>query len=403
MALYKCKVIDEFGKKHIIKYDSFSKEETIDYIKNKNYIIIEVKQIKNNMDLKIAFRKLNKIKSKDLYIFCKQLHSTLKAGITIVKSIELLNLQMKNKRFKAIIDQLYNELLIGNTFSQALSNHKDVFPLIFISMVEAGEISGNIDIVMSRLSSHYEKEYKIENKVKSAMIYPIILAIVSSAVVIFLLISVMPTFVGLYSDSGVPLPFATVILLDVSEIIKKLWYLIIFLLVIVFLGISKLKKVRSVRYKIDYYKLRVPIYNNMVLKIAITRFTRTLSILMSSGVALLRALETASKVTGNAYIGQSILNAKEDVGKGLSLSKSLKSQNIFPITLYSMIKIGEDSGCIDEILDKAANYYDEEVDTAIHKLITMLEPIMIVLMAAIIGFIVLAMVTPMFDMIRIVQ
>lgn len=403
MALYKCKIIDQIGKKQIIKHDAYSLEETVDFLKKNNYIIIEIKQIKNNIVVKFDLNKLKKVKSKDLYIFCKQLQSMIKAGITIVKCLEILSVQMENKRFKKIVRHIYKDLLTGNTFSEALSNHRDVFPIIFISMVEAGEISGNIEVVMFRLANHYEKEYKIENKVKSAMTYPIILVIVSSSVVIFLLISIMPTFVELYKSSGVPLPIVTLILLNISQIIRAQWYLIIPLSVTAIFGITKLKKLESFRYRIDYYKLRVPILKSIVLKLATSRFTRTLSTLMSSGVPLLQALETVSKVTGNSYIGKLILDAKEGVKSGLSLSQPLRSQNVFPPMVYSMIKIGEDSGSFVEILDKTANFYDEEVENAIQKLITLIEPIMIVMMAAVIGFIVLAMITPMFDMMKIVQ
>lgn len=403
MAVYKCNVVDASGKKHKIIRDAESKAEIIDYLKLNNYIIIDIKKTEGSISIGGSLGNLKKIRSKDLSVFCKQLYAMLKAGVTIVTSLEILKQQTENKRLSKIIGQMYEDLQKGNTLSEALSHHKDAFPEIFISMVEAGELSGNIDVIMNRLSNHFEKEYKIENKVKSAMTYPAILAVVASSVVVFLLTSVMPTFVDMYSSSGVPLPGITTALIGISNALKNYWYIIILFIVIISFIISVLKKNAKVQYQSDYYKLQIPVYKNLAIKVATSRFTRTLSTLMGSGVPLLQALDTVSGVTGNTYIGSKILEAKEDVRRGLSLSQPLKKQNIFPPMVHNMIKIGEDSGSIEEILDKTADFYDEEVETAIQRLTAMLEPLMIVFMAIIIGFIVLAMVIPMFDMVKTVQ
>lgn len=401
MALYKCSVINQTGKREKINHNAESRAEVIDYLKQNNYIIIDINKSEGSVDL--SGLKPSKIKSKDLAVFCKQLYAMLKAGVTIVNSLDILKQQTENKRLSKIISQLYEDLQKGNTFSESLSHHKDAFPTIFISMVEAGELSGNIDVIMNRLAVHFEKEYKIENKVKSAMTYPAILAIVCIAVVIFLLTTIMPTFVDMYSSSGVELPQITKTMIALSEILKNYWYLLALAVMSIIFAVSALSKNKDIKLKEDYFKLKIPVVKNLVLKVATSRFTRTLSTLMGSGVPLLQALETVSGVTGNTYIGSKILEAKEDVRKGYALSQPLKQQGVFPPMVHSMIKIGEDSGSIEEILDKTADFYDEEVDTAVTRLTTMLEPIMIVFMAIIIGFIVLAMVTPMFDMVNSVQ
>lgn len=401
MAAYKCTVIDQSGKKQKIKYSAESKQEVVDYLKQNKYTIINIEKAENTINLNRVSGK--RIKSKDLAVFCKQLFAMLRAGVTIVNGLEILRQQTENKRLAKIINQMYEDLQKGNTFSEALAQHKDAFPNIFISMVEAGELSGNIDTIMDRLSTHFEKEYKIENKIKSAMTYPAILSVVCVAVVIFMLTTIMPTFVDMYSSSGVPLPAVTTMLINLSYALKEYWYLFVFGIFVIVFGISILQKSSSVKYKEDYYKLKLPIVKNLALKVATSRFTRTLSTLMGSGVPLLQALDTVSGVTGNTYIGSKILEAKEDVRKGMALSQPLKQQGVFPPMVHSMIKIGEDSGSIEEILDKTADFYDEEVDTAVQRLTTMLEPIMIVFMAIIIGFIVIAMVTPMFDMVQSVQ
>ena len=298
---------------------------------------------------------------------------------------------------------MHEDLQKGNSFSGVLQQQKGAFPEIFISMVEAGELSGNIDVIMDRLSKHYEKEYKIENKIKSAMTYPIILSIVCIAVVIFLLTSIMPTFVEMYASSGVSLPKLTMIIISIGNFIKQFWsFLVLGIFVFVF-AFSFIGKMPRVKVKRDYFKLKIPLVKNLVIKVVASRFSRTLSTLLGSGALLLNALETVSGVTGNSYVGNMIEEIKEDVRRGLPLSLLLQQQGTFPPMVYYMLKIGEDSGSIEEVLDKTADFYDEEIDTAIQRLTTLLEPLMIVVMAIIIGFIVISMVLPMFDMVKTVQ
>lgn len=403
MSLYKCKVFSSSGERHVLKMDGFSQEDILENLRKNSFIIIDVKKLRRLLGDRNSLRKISRFKAKELSLFCKQMNSMLKSGITIVKCVEILSMQTENMNLRTVLADMYKELITGSTLSETLINHKESFPEMFISMVQAGEISGNIECVMGRLARHYGKEYKIESKVKSAMAYPVILSIVATAVVMFLLIKVMPTFVDLYSSSGVPLPFMTLMMLNMSQWLRNMWYVIV-LMVILFIAIfSKLNKCEKTRYMIDSYKLRIPLYKTLKVKLAASRFTRTLSTLVGSGVPLLEGLDTVSMVTGNEYIRRIILNAREDVRKGSSLSYSIKNQNIFPPMVHYMIKIGEESGEIEEILDKTADFYDEEVENTIQKLVTMIEPIMIVLMAAIIGFIMLAMITPMFDMVNTVQ
>lgn len=401
MTVFKCNVVDQAGKKHKISHNAESKAEVIGYLKRNKYVIINIEQSAVTINLGNFSKK--KIKSKDLSIFCKQLHAMLRAGVTLVNCLEILLQQTENKTLAKIVGQMYEDLQKGNTFSEALSHHKYAFPSLFINMVEAGEISGNIDVVMNRLSNHFEKEYKIENKIKSAMTYPIILALVCIAVVVFLMTTIMPTFVDMYSSSGVELPDLTKTLINISEVLKKYWCIILLTIVALAVGKSASNKIAKAKFKEDYYKLKLPVVNNLLLKVATTRFTRTLSTLIGSGLPLLQALDIVSGVTGNTYIGSKILEAKDDVRRGIALSQSLKQQGVFPPLVHNMIKIGEDSGSIEEILDKTADFYDEEVDTAVTRMTIMLEPLMIVFMATIIGFIVIAMVIPMFDMVKTVQ
>lgn len=400
MLSYKCNVIDLSGKKFSIIHTADSKKDVIDYLKLNKFTVIQIKD-RDTIDFGKIISK--KIKSKDLAIFCKQLYAMLKTGVTIVDSLDILKQQTENRRLRGYIRLMHEDLQKGNTFSESLRQYKGVFPEIFISMVEAGELSGNIDVIMDRLSKHYEKAYKIENKIKSAMTYPIILSIVCVAVVIFLLTSIMPTFVDMYISSGVSLPKLTMMIINLSNLLKQFWLLFV-LGIAVFASVNLyIGKMQQVKIKRDYIKFKIPLVRNLIIKVAASRFSRTLSTLLGSGASLLSALETVSGVTGNLYVGEKITEIKEDVRRGLPLSMLLQQQGIFPPMSYYMIKIGEDSGSIEEVLDKTADFYDEEIETAIQRLTTMLEPIMIVVMAIVIGFIVISMVLPMFEMVKTVQ
>lgn len=395
--------LNQNGKKIQGNHNASSITEVIDMLKGKNYIPVEINQKKpKSRDITI-FDSFSRVTIKDLAVFCRQFQVMLNAGVPIVNSLDILKHQTEKKKFVEIIEDLYEQVQKGSTFSEALLNHKNVFPEIMISMVEAGEVSGNLDIIMERLSVHFEKEFKIENKVKGAMIYPIILIIAVIAVVSFLLVFVMPTFIGMFEGSGVELPKLTQVLLSISKFLRTKWYIVFGAIALIVIIYKRLMQEENLRIKRDKLKLKLPIIKNVQIKVASSRFTRTLSTLMSSGVELMKSIEIVSRVTGNAYIATTLKDVKEDLRKGGTLSEPLTRRGIFPPMIPAMVNIGEESGAIDEVLDKTANFYDEEVDTAITKMTTMLEPLMIVIMAVIVGFVVIAMILPMFDMLKTVQ
>nr|WP_300094692.1 type II secretion system F family protein [Sedimentibacter sp.] len=403
MTLYKCRVFNSSGEKLVLKIDGFSEEDILADLRKNNFIISDIKKLRKLSDVIHAMQKPGKIKLKELSMFCRQMNSMLKSGINIEKCIEILSIQTEDKNFRIVLKNMHKKLLTGSTFSEAVESNKELFPAMFLSMIQAGELSGNMELVMGRLAVQYGKEYKTESKVKSAMTYPIVLAVVATVVVIFLLVNVMPTFVDLYQSSGVALPYVTRIMLKFSNWLQNCWQIIALSALISVLFIMRLMKNENVKYKIDSFKLRMPLYRTLKVKLAASRFSRTLSTLVESGVPLLSGLEAVSTIVGNEKIKRLILCAREDVRKGSSLSCSLRNNNVFPPMVHNMIKIGEESGELEDVLDKTADFYDEEVENSIQKLVALIEPVMIVLMAAIIGFIMLAMITPMFDMINTVQ
>lgn len=403
MTLYKCRVFNSSGEKHLLKVDAFSEEDILAELRKNNFIVTEIKSHKKLSERVHITQNSRKIKLKELSMFCRQMNSMLKSGITVEKCVEILSIQTEDKNFRTVLKSMHKKLLTGSTFSEAVESNKKVFPAMFLSMVRAGEMSGNIELVMARLAVQYGKEYKTESKVKSAMTYPVVLAAVATVVVIFLLIYVMPTFVDLYQSSGVALPYVTRIMLKLSRGLQNYWQFIALALLGTVLVIIRLMKNENVRYKIDCFKLRFPLYKGLKVKLAATRFSRTLSTLVESGVPLISGLEAVSAIVGNEKIKRLILCVREDVRKGSSLSYSIEQYSIFPPMVHNMIKIGEESGELEDVLNKTADFYDEEVENSIQKLVALIEPVMIVFMAAIIGFIMLAMITPMFDMINTVQ
>ncbi len=401
MAQYSCVVIDSKGKKEQLKYEAENKQELVQILLSNNYTIISVEEesIKKSFSIKDTF---SKVKSRDLAIFCRQMQAMLVAGVSVLKCLDIVRLQLQNKKLKQVIVTVYEDLQKGRTFSEALKSHMDVFPSIFIHMIEAGETSGNLDLIMERLAMHFEKEYKVESKVKTAMAYPAVLSVVAVAVVVFLLIGVMPTFVGMYSESGVELPMMTKFFIGMSNFLINQWYIILVVIIAIVYVIRILMKNEKFILAFDSFKLRMPIFKSINQNVSTSRFTRTLSTLLGSGVSLLKALEIVSKVTGNKFIENKLNDVRNDVRKGIYLSTPLQRANIFPPMVYSMIKIGEDSGTLEEILDKTANFYDDEVENSVQRLTTLLEPLMIVVMAVLVGFIMLAIVMPMFDMVSVV-
>lgn len=401
MPIYEYKAISRTGQSVQGNYTAQDKSQVLEMLRNNHYYPVYVKELVKGKE--ITFDLFQKVKIKDIVIFCRLFYTMLHAGVPIIQTIDILSKQLENAKLRKIMVEIYDELQKGSTFSESMKKHQDVFPELLLSMIEAGEVSGTLDIIMDRMAVHFEKESKIHSKVKGAMMYPAILSIVAVLVVIFLLTFVMPTFVSMFQGSGVELPAPTRVLLAISGFIQTYWYLLLFAIFALFFSFRVLLKTDAARLAWDQMKLRIPIIKGTLIKIATSRFTRTLSTLLRSGITLLEALEIAANVAGNKVVSNGILRAKEEVRKGLDLSVPLRELRIFPPMVDSMIRVGEESGTLDDVLERIADFYDNEVEAAIQSMTSLLEPIMIVIMALIIGSIVIAMVLPMFDMINTVQ
>ncbi len=396
MPLYEYKVITDKGENLTGTYEASSEKEVIAMLRQNNHYPVKVKETIERKDILDSFI-FKSVKIKDLAVFCRQFYTMLNAGIPIVNCLDVLREQTENKKLKSTLSEVYDDIQKGATFSTSLKNHKRIFPELLINMIEAGELSGNLDSILERMSIHYEKESKISNKIKGAMVYPILLSIVSILVVIFLLVFVMPTFLSMFE--GVRLPAPTRVLLLVSYFLTDYWYIYTIGIILVIFGFSQFYESEKGRLFFDRLKFKIPVVKGTTQKVVTSRFTRTLSTLLTSGIPLIQALESTSKVSGNKVVETEIKQAIDEISTGATLTNSIKKIGVFPPMVISMIQIGEESGQLDDILDKTANFYDEETESALQKMITLVEPLMIILMAIIIGAIVIAMILPMFEMV----
>jgi type IV pilus assembly protein PilC len=402
MPLYEYKALNKAGERIDGRYNAQNRNDILQMLRKNQYHPVLINEVAEGTDLrKIAI--FNKVKTKDIAVFARQFYAMLNAGITIIQCLDILRQQTENKSLKEVIAKVYESVQKGSTLSESLKDHKNVFPELFIYMVEAGEVSGTLDKIMERMAAHYEKESKIQNKIKGAMTYPILLAAVSVVVVVFMLVAILPTFLSMFEGSGVPLPGPTRFLLGISNGLRQYWHILLLAIGVIAYVVRRYIKTDNGRKAFDRLKLRLPVVKNTVVKIAASRFTRTLSTLLASGIPLLSAMDVVARVVGNRVIADGILSAKEELRKGFDLSGPICRLDVFPPMVHSMILIGEESGTLDEVLRRTADFYDEEVDAAIRKMTSMLEPVMLIFMAVIIGFLVVAMYLPMIDMMQTIQ
>ena len=396
--IFKYKAITKTGEPIEGFFEASQESDVLSMLKGNNYLPISVER-DVGADAQISLF-ASKVKKKDLAVFCRQFYTMVDAGIGIVECFDILENQTRNKTLKKALGAVYEDVQKGFTISEAMKKHTKIFPTILINMIEAGEVSGTLDTILERMANHFEQENKLENKIKSSLIYPISLIVVSVAVVIFMLVAVLPTFVGMFEGSGVALPWPTQFILDLSHWLQKYWYIFISIIVIIVGGFLYFRSTIEGRKFLDGLKIKIPGIRVTNAKIITSRFTRTLSTLMASGIPLLQSLEVVGKVLNNTVVQDRLIDSMDSIRRGAALSRAVKAMEIFPPMVDSMVKIGEESGALDDILAKTADFYDEEVEMSLQRMTTLIEPILLVGMAIVIGFIVVAMAMPMFDMVN---
>lgn len=369
-------------------------------LRAQNYYIVDIRHAQERsreIELRFLFEK--KVKAKDLAVYCRQFGTMIEAGVPILNCLFVLEEQTENKKLAAISGRLAELLQEGRTLTEAVELFPSVFPGIFTSMIEAGEVSGSLDQSMERLALHFEKEHDIKEKVKSAMTYPAVVVSVAFVSVLVLLTFVLPTMVSMLIQQNVPLPLPTRVVIGVSGFMKQYWPA-------VFGGLASLlalliwySKTERGGYLMDRVIISLPVFGPLVIKMSVSRFSRTLGTLVKSGVPLLQSLEIVKKTAGNRVVAKAVRKAEQSVRDGQSMSEPLAKSGVFPPMVTQMIRVGEDTGALDSLLEKVAAFYDREVDATVTRLASLVEPILIIFIGGIVGTIVASIMLPMFRLV----
>jgi type IV pilus assembly protein PilC len=345
------------------------------------------------------------VKGKTLMIFTRQLATLIDAGLPLLRGLNVLAKQEKDLVLKGTINSLADSVQGGSTFSESLAQHPRIFNKLYINMVKAGELGGVLELVLNRLAEFQEKAQKIKNKVVSAMFYPVIVLFIAIVIMAFLLVFIVPKFQQIFKDmlGDKPLPVLTQFVIDASNLVKNHLFLILGAVALIVIGYNLFSRTAAGRIFIDRFKLKMPLFGDLVRKSSISRFSRTLGTLVTSGVPILQALNITKETAGNSVIADAISKVHDSVKEGESIVQPLEASNVFPPMVISMIDVGEETGQLPEMLLKIAEVYDDEVDNAVAGITSLLEPIMIVFLAVVVGTIVIALFLPLISIISNMQ
>lgn len=385
--------VDKRGKEKKGSIEADNKEKVADILKNDGLIPVSVKEqgaLNKNIDFSIG----KKVKPRDLSVFCRQFVSITQAGVPMKEALQMLSEQTENKWLKRAISEVLLSVEKGNTLADSMRGQSDIFPPMLINMVEAGENSGSLEMAFTRMAIQFEKEAKLKATIRKATIYPIILVVAAVGVVAVMLLFVIPIFIDMFADLDVEMPGITMWVMNTSEWMTEHWYMILGLIILVIVAYKMIYRTEQGRLAIDRVKMKMPLFGKLTVKTACAQFARTMSTLLSSGISTIDALETVSKIVNNIHYTNALLKAREEVMKGIPLSEPLTASKIFPPMVCHMTGIGEETGNIEDMLEKLADYYDEEVEMTTQSVLAAMEPLIIVFMAVVVGTLVVAVVSP---------
>lgn len=385
--------VDKKGKEKRGHIETESRDKVTEILKNDGLIPVSIKEqgvLNKELDFSIG----KKVKPRDLSVFCRQFVSITQAGVPMKEALQMLNEQTENKWLKRAIAEVLLSVEKGNTLADSMRGQADVFPAMLVNMVEAGENSGSLEMAFSRMAVQFEKEAKLKATIKKATIYPIILVIAAIGVVAVMMLFVIPIFIDMFADLDVEMPAITMWVMNTSKWMTANWYVLLALVVAIVVAYKVIYRTGQGRLVIDQVKMKMPLFGKLTVKTACAQFARTMSTLLSSGISTIDALETVSKIVSNIHYTNALLRAREEVMKGIPLSEPLVSSGIFPPMVCHMTGIGEETGNIEDMLEKLADYYDEEVEMTTQSVLAAMEPLIIVFMAIVVGTLVIAVISP---------
>ena len=393
MPGYSYVAVDSRGKEKRGRMDAENREEVVRQLKNDGLIPVSIRE-QGVLNKEIDFSIGKKVKPRDLSVFCRQFVSITQAGVPMKEALQMLTEQTENKYLKQAVANVLANVEKGNTLADSMAAEKDIFPDIMVHMVEAGESSGSLDTSFARMAVHFEKEAKLKATIRKATIYPIILIFAVIGVIAVMLLFVIPIFIDMFADLDVEMPALTMGVMNLSKWTAGHWYVILAVIVAVILAYQAIYRTDQGRLKIDLIKMKIPLLGKLNVKSTCAQFARTMSTLMAAGVPTIACLETVAKIVKNIHYKNALMKAREEVMKGIPLSEPLETSGIFPPMVYHMTSIGEDTGNMEDMLTKLADYYDEEVEITTQSVLAAMEPLIIVFMALIVGTLVIAVIMP---------
>jgi type IV pilus assembly protein PilC len=370
-------------------------------LRRQQIVPVKVKAKARELNITLPWR-TGKVSRKELAIFTRQFATMIDAGLPLVQCLDILGMQQENQGFKKVILKVKEDVESGSTFADALGKHPIVFDELFVNLVSAGEVGGILDTILARLAAYIEKAMKLAKQVKSAMVYPATIVAVALIVTVILLLYVIPIFGQMFEDFGQSLPVPTQIVLALSAYTRKYFLLGVVLVVLMILAIRWYYKRETGRRNIDRLLLRMPILGDLLRKIAVARFSRTLGTMVSSGVPILESMDIVAKSAGNKIIEEAVVKARESISEGKTISEPLQDSKVFPLMVTQMVAVGEATGALDAMLNKIADFYDDEVDASVAALTSLLEPLLMIFLGVVIGGLVIAMYLPIFKLAGVV-
>ncbi len=406
MTTFAYKVLDSRGAQATGEIEGDSKAAAAATLRNKGFTVLDLNEVKTGlaqMDIGAAFQT---IKAKDLTVFSRQFATMVNSGLSMLRCLYVLEEQTPNKKLAKVIGEIRQDVEAGISLSDALAKHPKVFNKLYVSMVSAGELGGILDEVLNRLATQLEKEDQIRRAVKSAMVYPVVIGVFALLVLVGMVMFLIPIFAGMYKELGnAKLPMLTRIMMGASGVLRSWWGLVV-LAVLIFAvwGFRRLKRTERGRQVWDRFKLRIPMgIGEIIRKLAISRFSRTLGTLITSGVPILQAIDITGQASGNAVIEKAMDEVEISVKEGQSITEPLRKEPVFPPMVTQMISVGEETGSLDAMLNKIADFYEDEVNAAVKSLTSILEPILMLGVGAVVGLVVISMYLPIFNMMNIVK
>lgn len=395
MAEFQYRIITPGGKEKKGTMEAKSVEQATMLLKAQKNIVLSIEEASMlSRDINLSFGQ--KVKTRDYCIFCRQFVSIINAGVSVINALEMMRDQTENKHLKAALKEVHEDVSKGESLAIAMKKRNKIFPSMLCNMVEAGEASGSLDVAFERMATQFEKENKLSQSVKKAVIYPVVLVVVMIGVLILMMVWVIPNFMGMFAQLEAEMPPATQFVINMSDFVIAKWWLILIVVIAAVILLKLYAGSKNGKFVLGGIKLKIPVFGQLQMKSECARLGRTLCTLLSAGVPMLEALEITARSMDNVHYKKAMADAKDQVMRGMPLSRPLKACGLFPPMVIHMVSIGEETGNIEDMLENVADYYEDDVQVATEQMMALMEPLIIVVMAVTVGFMLMAILQPMF-------